>query len=171
MVFPLLLAIIDNAAMNNCKHIFIEKCVSNILNIYPGVPLLHHIVILSLEELTNYFPQRLYNFNFTSSLEIYEYSHLSSSSTTPVIFQFIFYYNCSSGCKIVSHCTFKKIFILALAGVAQWTEHQPVKQRAISSIPSQGTYLGCRPGPQLVILKSHPHAVFLPFSLSPFSSV
>ena len=34
----------------------------------------------------------------------------------------------------------------ALAGVAQWTEGRPVKQRAMGSIPSQGTCLGCRPG-------------------------
>ena len=40
-----------------------------------------------------------------------------------------------------------KIF-LALAGVAQWIERQPANQRVPSSIPSQGTYLGCRPGPQ-----------------------
>ena len=37
---------------------------------------------------------------------------------------------------------------VALAGVAQWIEHQPMKQRVADSIPSQGTCLGCRPGPQ-----------------------
>ena len=36
----------------------------------------------------------------------------------------------------------------ALAGVAQWTELQPANQRVASLIPSQGTCLGCRPGPQ-----------------------
>ena len=36
----------------------------------------------------------------------------------------------------------------ALAGVAQWIECQPVNQRVTSSIPSQGTCLGCGPGPQ-----------------------
>ena len=36
----------------------------------------------------------------------------------------------------------------ALAGVAQWIEHWPAKQRVASSIPSQGKCLGCRPGPQ-----------------------
>ena len=35
-----------------------------------------------------------------------------------------------------------------LAGVAQWIEHWPVNQRVLNSIPSQGTCLGCRPGPQ-----------------------
>ena len=35
----------------------------------------------------------------------------------------------------------------ALAGVAQWTECQPVDQRVAGSIPSQGTCLGRRPGP------------------------
>ena len=33
--------------------------------------------------------------------------------------------------------------ILALAGVAQWIEHQTA-----GSIPGQGTSLGCRPGPR-----------------------
>ena len=37
----------------------------------------------------------------------------------------------------------------ALAGVVQWIERWPEKQRVISSIPSQGTCLGFRPGPQL----------------------
>ena len=36
----------------------------------------------------------------------------------------------------------------ALAGVAQWIEQRPVNQRVISLIPSQGTCLGCGPGPQ-----------------------
>ena len=37
----------------------------------------------------------------------------------------------------------------ALAGVAQWIECWPANQKVTSSIPSQGTCLGCRPGPQL----------------------
>ena len=37
-----------------------------------------------------------------------------------------------------------------LAGVAQWIGCQPVNQRVAGSIPSQGTCLGCEPGPQLV---------------------
>ena len=41
-------------------------------------------------------------------------------------------------------------FILnwALAGVAQWTEHQPAHQSIAGSIPSRGTCLGFGPGPQ-----------------------
>ena len=35
----------------------------------------------------------------------------------------------------------------ALAGVAQWIERQPANQKVTGSIPSQGTCLGCRPGP------------------------
>ena len=42
--------------------------------------------------------------------------------------------------------TFKKK--RALAGVAQWIECQTANQRVTSSIPSQGTCLGCGPGPQ-----------------------
>ena len=37
---------------------------------------------------------------------------------------------------------------ITLAGAAQWTEHGPANQRVTSLIPSQGTCLGCRPGPQ-----------------------
>ena len=40
--------------------------------------------------------------------------------------------------------------ITALAGVAQWIEHQPVNQRAACSIPSQGTCLDCGPGSPVV---------------------
>ena len=35
--------------------------------------------------------------------------------------------------------------ISTLAGVVQWNERWPVNQRVTSSIPSQGTCLGCRP--------------------------
>ena len=35
-----------------------------------------------------------------------------------------------------------------LAGVVQWTECRPVNRKVASSIPSQGTCPGCRPGPQ-----------------------
>ena len=38
--------------------------------------------------------------------------------------------------------------ISALADVVQWIERQPVNQRITGLIPSQGTYLGCGPGPQ-----------------------
>ena len=35
----------------------------------------------------------------------------------------------------------------ALAGVAQWIECRPTNHRVAGSIPSQGTRLGCGPGP------------------------
>ena len=37
---------------------------------------------------------------------------------------------------------------LALTGVAQLVEHRPSKRKVASSIPGQGTCLGCGPGPQ-----------------------
>ena len=40
------------------------------------------------------------------------------------------------------------ILKIALAGVAQWTERWTVNQRVAGWIPSQGTCLGCRSGPQ-----------------------
>ena len=47
-------------------------------------------------------------------------------------------------------------------GVAQWIEHRPANQRVASSIPSQGTCLGCRPGPW------YGAAMFLSLFLPPF---
>ena len=40
-----------------------------------------------------------------------------------------------------------KGLFLALAGVVQWIEHWPVNQRVAGLILSQGTCLGCGPGP------------------------
>ena len=61
---------------------------------------------------------------------------------------------------------------LALAGVTQWIECQLVKQEVIGSILSQGTCLGCRPGPQQGVCKRQPHIeVSLPLFLPPFPSL
>ena len=53
-----------------------------------------------------------------------------------------------------------------MARVAQWIEHGPVNQRVISLIPSQGTCLGCGPGPQLGAHEGQPH-IDVSLSLSP----
>ena len=54
-------------------------------------------------------------------------------------------------------------------GVAQWIEHWPANQRVAGSSPSQGTSLGCRPGPQWGVHKRQPHIdVSFPFFLLPF---
>ena len=59
----------------------------------------------------------------------------------------------------------------ALAGVAQWIECWPVNERVIGSIPSQGTGLGCRPGPQLGARKRQLHIdIPLLLFLSPLTS-
>ena len=55
---------------------------------------------------------------------------------------------------------------MAPAGVVQWIEHQTEKQRVASSIPRQGTCLGCRPHPQLGAHKRQPH-IDVSLSLSP----
>ena len=47
------------------------------------------------------------------------------------------------------------------AGVAQWVEHGPANQRVSSSIPSQGTCLGCGPGPWLRACERQPVNVSL----------
>ena len=65
--------------------------------------------------------------------------------------------------------TIKNIQIMALAGVAQWVERWHVNQRVAGSIPSQGTCLGCGPGPQLGACEMQPHNdVSLPPFLPPF---
>ena len=53
----------------------------------------------------------------------------------------------------------------SLASVAQWIEHQPANQKVAGSIPSQGTCLGCRPGPQLRACERQLIHVSLPVSL------
>ena len=45
-------------------------------------------------------------------------------------------------------CKFNLKNTLALTGVAQWIECWPVNQTVSGSIASQGTWLGCGPGPQ-----------------------
>ena len=42
-----------------------------------------------------------------------------------------------------------EILKMALAGMAQWIEHQPPNQKVAGSIPRQGTCLRFGPGPQL----------------------
>ena len=65
----------------------------------------------------------------------------------------------------------------ALAGVAQWVECQPANRKVASSLPSQGTCLGYRPGPQLAARKrqlidvSLTHQYFSPLSPSLPSSL
>ena len=62
--------------------------------------------------------------------------------------------------------------LFALAGIAQWIECQPANQRVTSLIPSQGTCLGCRPGPQLGAHEEKPHIdVSLPVFLPPLPSL
>ena len=57
----------------------------------------------------------------------------------------------------------------ALAGVVQWIECRPVKQRVDCSNLSQGTCLGYGPGPQKGAHKRQPHIdVSLPLFLPPF---
>ena len=61
----------------------------------------------------------------------------------------------------------KNFIYLALAAMAQWIEGRPVNQRVTSLIPSQGTCLGCRPGPQQGAQERQPHIdVSLPPALS-----
>ena len=54
----------------------------------------------------------------------------------------------------------------ALASVAQWIERWPANQKVTGLIPSQGTCLGCRPGPRWGVREWQPHTdVSLPLFL------
>ena len=53
-----------------------------------------------------------------------------------------------------------------------WIECWPTNQKVAGSIPSQSTYLGCGPGPQLGACERHSHIdVSLPLFLAPFLSL
>ena len=79
--------------------------------------------------------------------------------------------------EVLMHTTMQKNLeniMLAQTAVAQWIEHQPANQRVTSSIPSQGTRLGCGPGPQCWWgrCQKQPHIdVSFPLSLSPSHSL
>ena len=65
-----------------------------------------------------------------------------------------------------------KVRETALAGVAQWIELWPVNPRVAGLVPSQGTCLGCRPGPLLGRHERQLHIdVSLPLFLPPFPFV
>ena len=51
-------------------------------------------------------------------------------------------------------------------GVAQWIECGPGNRKVAGLIPSQGTHLGCGPGPQLEACKRQPVDISLPLSPS-----
>ena len=66
----------------------------------------------------------------------------------------------------------KKKKPVALVGVAQWVECGRLNRKITGSIPSQGTCLGCRPGPQLGAHERQPHIdVSLPLFVPPFPSL
>ena len=73
---------------------------------------------------------------------------------------------------LTSQMPILKYFRTALAGVAQWIECQPMNQGGTGSIPSQGTSLGYRPGPQLGACERQTHMdVSLPLFLPSFPSL
>ena len=70
------------------------------------------------------------------------------------------------------HCQqllFIKNLYFALVGAAQWTECRPANQRVTGLIPSQGTCLGCGPGPQWGRARGNHTVMFLSLSFSLFS--
>ena len=66
----------------------------------------------------------------------------------------------------IYECSLIRMMKWALAGVAQWIEHQPVNQGVASSIPGQGTCLGCGPDPRWGACERQPH-IDVSLALSP----
>ena len=54
-----------------------------------------------------------------------------------------------------------KILCAALTIMAQRVGHHPANREVASSIPGQGAYLGCRPGPWLGVFERQPMGVSL----------
>ena len=71
------------------------------------------------------------------------------------------------GCTLTIE-SFKKFPFPPLDGAAQWSECQAASQRVAGqgTIPSQGTYVGCRPGPLYGVYERQPH-IDVSLSLSP----
>ena len=61
---------------------------------------------------------------------------------------------------------FFKLGAQALAGVAQWIERWTANQRVAGLIPSQGTCLGCGPGPSRGCSRGNHTLMFLFLSFS-----
>ena len=59
-------------------------------------------------------------------------------------------------CMVSLTSASKKEKTKTLAGVGQWIECQPENRMFTSLIPSQGTCLGCGPGPQLGACEKQP---------------
>ena len=83
----------------------------------------------------------------------FSYSHLKPLSLKESLLNL--FTNYSLGHESTASFLIKLIVIFiiktlqhALAGVAQWIEHQPANQRVTGLIPSQGPCLGCWPGSQ-----------------------
>ena len=57
---------------------------------------------------------------------------------------------------------------VAIAHVAPWIEHTPANQRVTGSIPIQGIYPGCRPGPGTGHVRDNHTLMLLSLSLSLF---
>ena len=45
--------------------------------------------------------------------------------------------------------------------MAKWIHHWPAKQKVAGSIPSQGTCLGCRQGPQFGVCERQPNFFYM----------
>ena len=67
-------------------------------------------------------------------------------------------------------CQLQELREIVLAGVAPWVEHWPANQKVAGSIPSQGTCLGCWPGPWSGACERQPVDVSLPLLLPSYIS-
>ena len=81
--------------------------------------------------------------------------------------QFLVFFHPHDIVKLLFYIYIKILF--ALAGAAQWIGRRPANQKVAGLIPSQGTCLGCSPGPWLEACKRLLIDVSFPLFLLPFS--
>ena len=105
MVLSLLLPIMNNASVNICEQIFAQKYAFSYLG-YTSRSAFSSSCGNSMFNILRNCQTILHRYHFTLSAAMYEGFHFSSSLSTLVSFQFLFYYNCPNGCEVLSPCGF-----------------------------------------------------------------
>ena len=102
----------------------------------------HSFLFLGIDKL--FFKHFMSIYTSKNSMEISLSPHLHQHSWYKIN---EFFTNLMNLNDVLSLCL--KFSCTAMAGVTQWIECQPVNQRVVGSIPSQGTCLGYGTSPQL----------------------
>ena len=99
-----ILAIVNNAAVNNCyKQLIFELVLLVFLGKYPKVKLLDHMLVLLFWEPPYCFPQ--WPYQFISLPPVHKGSPFTRSSP-PLVVSSLFDESHSDRCEVISHCGF-----------------------------------------------------------------